>query len=90
MARAMVNFRIDEKLKRDMENVCKEMGLSMSTAFTIFAAKVSKERRIPFDIEADPDPFYSDANMTRLRQAVADANEDRNMAEHDLIEIGDD
>ena len=56
MAQVMVNFRMDEKLKKNMEQVCKEMGLGMTTAFTMFAAKVSKERRIPFEIAADPIP----------------------------------
>ena len=66
MSQAMVNFRMDEDLKKGMEQACKDMGMSVTTAFTIFATKVSKERRIPFDVTADPDPFYSDANMTRL------------------------
>ena len=54
MAQAMVNFRMDEDLKRGMEKTCKEMGMSMTTAFTIFAAKVNSEKRIPFDISANP------------------------------------
>lgn len=38
MANAVnVNFRMDPDLKRNMEEVCAEMGLSMTTAFTIFA-----------------------------------------------------
>lgn len=36
MANAVnVNFRMDPDLKRNMEEVCAEMGLSMTTAFTI-------------------------------------------------------
>ncbi|MDR1101963.1 MAG: type II toxin-antitoxin system RelB/DinJ family antitoxin [Clostridiales bacterium] len=75
MAQTMVNFRIDEDLKMGMEQVCKEMGLSMTAAFTIFAAKVNKERRIPFEVAADPDPFYSERNMKRLRKAITDARQ---------------
>ena len=46
MANAVnVNFRMDPDLKRNMEEVCAEMGLSMTTAFTIFAKKVSREHR---------------------------------------------
>jgi DNA-damage-inducible protein J len=71
MAQAMVNFRMDEDLKKSMEQVCKDMGLSMTTAFTIFATKVSKERRIPFEIAVDSDPFYSEANLDRLRRSIA-------------------
>lgn len=47
MAQTMVNFRMDEDLKKSMEQACKEMGLSMTTAFTMFATKVSREKRIP-------------------------------------------
>lgn len=54
MAQVMVNFRIDEDVKKNMEQVCKEMGLSMTAAFTIFATKVGKEKRIPFELTAEP------------------------------------
>ena len=37
MAQTMVNFRMDEDLKKKMEKVCADMGMSMTTAFTIFA-----------------------------------------------------
>ena len=37
-----VNFRLDETDKKRMENVCNELGLSMSAAFTIFAKKVGR------------------------------------------------
>ena len=43
MAQAMVNFRMDADLKKSMEQTCQEMGMSMTTAFTIFATKVSRE-----------------------------------------------
>ena len=66
----MVNFRMDEEVKANMERVCKEMGLSMTTAFTMFAVKVSQEKRIPFEIAVDP--FYAEANIARLRKAIAD------------------
>jgi len=79
---------MDEDLKSSMEQACRDMGMSMTTAFTIFATKVSKERRIPFEVAADPDPFYSEANMTRLRKAIGDAKAGK-LTEHELIEVGD-
>ena len=54
VAQVMVNFRIDEDVKKSMEQACREMGLSMTAAFTIFATKVGKEKRIPFEITAEP------------------------------------
>ena len=90
MAKAIVNFRINDELKRGMEQACKEMGISMTTAFTIFATKVSKERRIPFEVAADPDPFYSETNMKRLRKAIADVESGKvKLTEHNLIEADD-
>lgn len=87
MAQTMVNFRMDSDLKAAMEQACKEMGLSMTTAFTIFATKVSREKRIPFEIAVDP--FYSEANMKRLKKAVADVEAGK-VTEHELIEVSDD
>lgn len=50
----MVNFRIDEDVKQQMEKVCADMGITMSVAFKMFAVKVIKEKRIPFDIAVEP------------------------------------
>jgi len=86
MAQTMVNFRMDEDLKKNMEKVCSDMGLSMTAAFTIFAKKVSRERRIPFEISADP--FYSENNMKHLEQVIAGIAAGRaKLVEHDLIEV---
>lgn len=54
MAQTMVNFRMDEELKKNMEAACADMGLSVTAAFTIFAKTVARERRIPFEVTADP------------------------------------
>lgn len=49
----LVNFRLDQDTKRSMEGVCRDLGMSMTTAFTLFAKKVNRERRIPFDVSLD-------------------------------------
>lgn len=64
-----VNFRMDAELKSNLEQVCRELGLTPTAAFTIFATKVVRERRIPFEVAIDP--FYSDTNMARLRKSIA-------------------
>ena len=69
MAQTMVNFRMDEKLKEKMEKTCKDMGLSVTAAYTMFATKVTREQRIPFEVTADP--FFSEENMDRLRKNTA-------------------
>lgn len=85
MTQTMVNFRMDSELKKNMEKICSDMGMSMTTAFTIFAKKVTKERRIPFEITADP--FYSEANMRYLDRVIADIESGKaKLTEHELIE----
>jgi len=85
MAQTMVNFRMDEKLKKSMEQTCKEMGLTMTAAFPLFATKVSREKRIPFEITADP--FYSESNMKHLETIIADIDSGKaKLVEHDLID----
>ncbi len=61
-----VNFKLDKEVKAIMEQVCAELGLSMSAAFTIFAKKVSREKRIPFEVSVDP--FYSENNLRYLEK----------------------
>ncbi|MDE6591305.1 MAG: type II toxin-antitoxin system RelB/DinJ family antitoxin, partial [Oscillospiraceae bacterium] len=73
MAQVMVNFRIDEDVKKDMEQACREMGLSMTTAFTIFAKKVGKEKRIPFEVTAQP---QASGAYRRQRPSAAPAQEE--------------
>jgi len=88
MSQAMVNFPMDEDLVKNMEQTCKDMGLTMAAAFTIFATKVAKERRIPFEIDADPDPFYLEENMNSLRKAISDVKAGKaKLTEHELLEV---
>lgn len=55
----LVNFRLDQDTKRSMESVCRDLGMSMTTAFTLFAKKVDRERRIPFDVSLAGTPAPS-------------------------------
>jgi len=83
---AQISVRIDETVKRQAESTCKDIGMPLSTAINIFLVKLGRERRIPFEVAADPDPFYSAANMKRLRTAAEDIEVGRHMSSHDLIE----
>lgn len=80
-----VNFKLNADDKRLMESACRELGLSMSAAFTIFAKKVGRERRIPFEVSADP--FYSEENLSRLKKVIDGVEAGRKqLVPHDLIE----
>lgn len=80
-----VNFKLDAEVKKSMEQVCSELGLSMSAAFTIFARKVSREQRIPFEVAIDP--FYSESNIQYLENKYAAYKANKlTIEEHALIE----
>ena len=51
MAQATFSVRMDEQLKKQMDEICNEFGMTTSTAFNIFARAVVRERRIPFEIK---------------------------------------
>ena len=73
MAQTLVNFRIDETTKKQMEQICNELGITMSTAFNIFAKKMIREKRIPFDVSIDP--FYSESNMKAIDESIKQLEE---------------
>ncbi len=63
-----INIRVDEEIKRNAELVCEDIGMSLSTAINIYLKKLVKERRIPFEVSADP--FYSVENLKRLEKSI--------------------
>ena len=86
MQQSSINFQMDSALEAAMERTCHELGMNMATAFTIFARKVTRERRIPFDVSIDP--FYSKANMDYLKKVTAEIDAGTaKLEEHDLIEV---
>jgi DNA-damage-inducible protein J len=83
MAQTNVNIRMDTQLKNQFETFCNNVGLTMSTAFNVFARTSVKMQKIPFEITADP--FYSESNMNILKKSIKQL-EDRKGVEHELIE----
>lgn len=73
MAQSLVNIRMDENVKKKMEKLCNELGITLSAAFNIFARKMIRENGIPFDVSADP--FYSESNMIAIDQSIKEFDE---------------
>lgn len=69
MAQTTVSIKMDDTLKQEFDRVCNDLGLSMSTAITMFVKKMARENRLPFEVSIDP--FYSEENMERLRSSIA-------------------
>ena len=50
MANTNINIRMDADLKRQFEAFCADMGMTMTTAFNVFARKAVREYRISGDV----------------------------------------
>nr|WP_314098373.1 type II toxin-antitoxin system RelB/DinJ family antitoxin [uncultured Lachnoanaerobaculum sp.] len=83
---AQVSFRVDDDIKKKAERTFDDIGISMSTAINIYLKAVVRENRIPFELSADP--FYSDANMSRLRESIRQVRDgEKKLTEHEIIEV---
>ena len=82
---AQVNVRIDDTIKAKAESACAAMGLTMSSAISIFLTKVANEQRIPFEVSVDP--FYREEHIAMLEKRIADRKAGRNPHERELIEV---
>lgn len=83
MPTTSITIRMDENLKKQAEALFDEMGLNMTTAFTIFTKAVVRQHKIPFEIFADP--FYSEANQAHLKKAISDLEAGKGKF-HELLE----
>lgn len=77
MAQTTVSVRMDDALKKDFDAVCNELGLSMTTAITILAKKMTREKRLPFEVSLDP--FYSVSNMNALNESIEQMQQGRSI-----------
>ena len=64
-----VSLRFEDDMKKELEEMCNDMGMNLTTFFMIYAKKALRDRKIPFDITAPADPFYSATNMAQLAKA---------------------
>jgi len=83
-----MSFEIDDDSRKAFEEFCMDVGLNVSVAFSLFVKAVIREQRIPFEIAAGEDPFYSPANQRRLQKSIEQLDAGLG-TEHGLIELAD-
>jgi DNA-damage-inducible protein J len=77
MAQTTINIRMDEGLKKQAESLFAELGMTISTAFNVFVRQTVRQRKIPFEISAESDPFYGESNMQVLLRSIKEADQGR-------------
>jgi addiction module antitoxin, relB/dinJ family len=55
MATVNISIKIDEKTKKEAQELFKDLGLSLSTAINIFLKQAIREKGIPFYINSLPE-----------------------------------
>ena len=85
MSTALLSVRVDSNDKQRFDRFCAEAGMNVSVAVNMFIKAALRENRLPFDVKGDP--FYSHANMERLRKSIAQVEAGQaTLKEHELIE----
>ena len=74
MATTTFSIRLDEDIKKQLDEFCVKIGISTNAVFSLFANKVVMERRIPFEIAETPSQHHQwILNQLKEREARADA-----------------
>ena len=72
---ALVQVKIDKKLKEQAEQLLNDFGLDITTALRMFLKAVVREQRVPLKLKKPKqDPLYSPENVAEIKRRT---NEDK-------------
>nr|WP_317398533.1 type II toxin-antitoxin system RelB/DinJ family antitoxin [uncultured Gemmiger sp.] len=74
MANVNINIRMDSDLKQQFEAFCNDVGMTMTMAFTVFAKKVVREQRIPFEIGVEVPNAETREAIQEVQRMKSDPN----------------
>ncbi len=86
MAQTNINIRMDSDLKKQFDLLCSELGLTMTTAFNVFARTMVRQQRIPFDITLENPNSTTITAMKEAERLIADPNAKRYSSFTKLLE----
>lgn len=67
---AVVRARVDSRLKRDSEDILRQLGLSQTEAIRMFFTQIVRRRGLPFQVVLQPDDNDDLLLPRSKRQAV--------------------
>lgn len=67
-----ITIRMDTKLKKQAEELFSDLGMNLTTAFTVFAKQAVREQQIPFMVTRS----YNEETL----QAIHDARNGKNLS----------
>jgi DNA-damage-inducible protein J len=75
MAQTTFSVRMDSEVKSQLDEFCAQVGMNTTVAFNMFARAVLREKKLPFEVTTEADPFYSENNLRVLRESIAQLND---------------
>ena len=76
MAQVSMTVRMDSQLKKKFDALCSQFGMSVNTAFNVFANAVVMYKKIPFEIKAySPQSTLGDLAAFREIRRMAENGE---------------
>ena len=71
---ANVNIRVDDTVKKNVETIFAQLGLSLSTATNLFYKQVIQTGNVPFELKRQPLPRKEGAlDFSKMTQEEIDA-----------------
>ncbi len=93
MPQTIINIPMDSDVKQQFDDFCTEVGMNTTVAVNMFVRAVLREKRLPFDVALEEDPFYGESNLAHLRRGVAALNAGKGvehaLLEHGTVEVGE-
>ena len=87
MSTSTITIRVDKELKKRAEEIFENIGISTTTAFTLFMKKVIRDEEIPFKLQIDP--FYSKENIEEIKSRIKDLEEGMNVVYKTIEELNE-
>lgn len=69
---SLIQVRVDDDLKKQADELFQNLGMDTPTAIRVFLKQSVSRRGMPFPV-VEPDGFYGEANMARLRKSIGSA-----------------
>ena len=89
---ALVQVKIDKKLKEQAEQLLNDFGLDITTALRMFLKAVVREQRVPLKLKKPKqDPLYSPENVAEIKRAAKELDEGKGitMTYEQLLQLTD-
>lgn len=84
MASTVLQFRVDENLKKESQSIFEQLGLDFPTAFRIFLTRCVEECGLPFEMKAKRN---SDSEKKKYLKKIVDKKLVSKKSISELLEI---